>query len=69
MEFVQILFSEVSVMSKGNDIGGHTIIRDPAFSIKVAGNLRNTKQSEQRRARERERSLKLSQLTNRVNQS
>lgn len=42
-------------MSKGNYIGGHTIIRDPAFAIKLARKLRKTRESEQRRAREKER--------------
>jgi hypothetical protein len=42
-------------MSKGNYIGGHTIIRDPAFAGRLARKLRKTRQSEKRRALERER--------------
>lgn len=43
-------------MSKGSSyIGGHTIIRDPAFWGRLARKLRKTSQAERRRIRERER--------------
>ena len=43
-------------MSKSKSyIGGHSIIRDPAFAGRLARKLRKTKQSEKRRARDRER--------------
>ena len=43
-------------MRKSNSyIGGHTIIRDPAFTGRLARNLRKTKQAEQRRTRDRKR--------------
>ena len=43
-------------MSKnGPYVGGHSIIRDPAFASRLARKLRKTKQSEERRARDRKR--------------
>ena len=43
-------------MSKrGSYIGGHSVIRDPARSARLARRLRKTKQAEKRRERDRER--------------
>ena len=54
-------------MSKGYYIGGNTVIRDPACSGRLARKLRKTRQTEKRRALERERfeaSLKAYEASN-----
>ena len=41
-------------MSKGSDIGGHSVVRDPGFFGRIARKVRKTKQIERHRTRERE---------------
>jgi hypothetical protein len=40
---------------RGSYIGGHSVIRDPARSARLARRLRKTKQAEKRRERDRKR--------------
>lgn len=40
---------------RGSYIGGSTVVYDPAYSARLARNLRKTRQSEKRRAFDRQR--------------